>query len=143
MIKPIRKPSLLRKEKAQTLVEFALVFPFILLITYGIIEFGRMMYIYAAVTGAAREGARYGAAVGDLYNRHYTNYMDCDGIRTIINKATILATISDSNIFVWYDNGPGTNPFPNANNICPEGELQYSNDLLKLGDRIGIRVVYN
>jgi len=34
-------------ENAQTMVEFALVFPLVLLITYGLIEFGRMIYITA------------------------------------------------------------------------------------------------
>lgn len=42
-------------------VEFALVSPLLLLILFGTIEFGIMMYDQAIITNAAREGARWGA----------------------------------------------------------------------------------
>ncbi len=129
-----------RKELAQTMVEFALVFPVLLLITYGIMEFGRMLFIYSVVTNSAREGSRYGAAVG---SNTLKNYMDCNGIRAAVRKVAVLAPISDTDIYVWYDHGPGTTPFPSSTNICPPGTGQYSNDLLHLGDRIGVRVVFN
>ncbi len=46
-------------QKAQTIVEFALMFPIILLILYGTMEFARYMQAYLTVQHAAREGARY------------------------------------------------------------------------------------
>jgi hypothetical protein len=139
MIKPIKMHKLFHLENAQTMVEFALVFPIILLITYGIIEVGRMVFIYAAVTSAAREGARYGAAAGNV-NSNTKYYMDCDGIRNAIRKTAILTPITDSEISVWYDHGPGTGQFPNSN-ICPSGASRYSQDLPKLGDRIIVHLV--
>ncbi len=42
-------------------VEFALVAPLILVLLFGIVEFGVMMYNQAVITNAAREGARWGA----------------------------------------------------------------------------------
>lgn len=132
-----RITSKLRRKKlenAQAIVEFALVFPIILLITYGIIEVGRMVFIYSAVTSAAREGARYGAAAGNV-NSNTKYYMDCAGIRNAIRKTAILTAITDSEISVWYDHGPSTSQFPSSN-ICPSGTSRYSQDLLKLGDRI-------
>jgi Flp pilus assembly protein TadG len=84
-------------EKAQTMVEFALVFPLILLITYGIIEFGRMVFIYAAITSSAREGARYGASA--------LNYDNCGGITQAATKTAFL--INNPTIGIRYDNGPG------------------------------------
>jgi len=136
MIKPTNKLSHLKKEFAQTMVEFALVFPIVLLISYGIMEFGRMVFIYAAVTGAAREGARYGAAAGDLTARHY---MNCDGIRNATRRGAILIPITDNDITVWYDRGPGTPSFPNSN-ICPPGVSYYPQDVIDLGNRIQVHV---
>ena len=43
------------------LVEFALVFPIVLLLTAGIIDVGFLLKDYQVVTNAAREGARLGA----------------------------------------------------------------------------------
>ena len=45
------------------MTEFALVAPVLLLLTFGIIDFGRALYFYAAAGNAAREAARV-AAVG-------------------------------------------------------------------------------
>jgi len=57
-----------RRFRGQGMVEFALAFPIFLLIIMGIIEFGRLFVIYTSVYAAAREGARYGAAVDNLCN---------------------------------------------------------------------------
>jgi Flp pilus assembly protein TadG len=46
------------------LVEFALVFPIVLLLTAGIIDVGFLLKDYQVVTNAAREGARLGAVQG-------------------------------------------------------------------------------
>src|SRR3990170_2073926 len=57
-----------RSRKGQGMVEFALAFPVFLLIVLGIFEFGRLFIVYTSVYAAAREGARYGAAVDNLCN---------------------------------------------------------------------------
>ncbi len=95
-----------RLENAQTMVEFALVFPFLLLLTYGIIEFGRMIFIYTEVTGAAREGARYGAAAGTVGT--IPQYADCAGIQAATQSKALFITFSS--ISISYDNGPGVGP---------------------------------
>jgi len=41
-------------------VEFALVLPLLLLLVFGIIEFGLLLYNKAMITNASREGARAG-----------------------------------------------------------------------------------
>jgi TadE-like protein len=43
----------------QALVEFALALPFLLLMLFGVIEFGRLIHAWLAVQNAARFGARY------------------------------------------------------------------------------------
>ncbi len=134
MIKPTKKFKLFRLENAQTMVEFALVFPIVLLITYGIIEFGRMMWIYATVTNAAREGARYGAASGSIGGTRY--YKDCTGIRNAVKRGAILVPITDGNISLSYDNGPSpTKTWA----TCPPVDSNGFDPIL-LGDRIVVHV---
>ncbi len=48
-------------ERGVAAVEFAIIFPLMLLLMFGIIEFGTMMYDQIMVTNAAREGARWGS----------------------------------------------------------------------------------
>ena len=47
-------------QKGASAVEFALVLPLLMLITFGIIEFGMLMYNKQVITNASREGARAG-----------------------------------------------------------------------------------
>ncbi len=47
-----------RRDHGQTLVEFALVLPMLLVLFFGIIEFGNAWRTYTLVTNTAREGAR-------------------------------------------------------------------------------------
>ncbi|MDH4135968.1 MAG: pilus assembly protein, partial [Anaerolineae bacterium] len=47
------------REKGQTLVEFALILPILLLVIFVIIESGRIFQAYITVQHAAREGTRY------------------------------------------------------------------------------------
>jgi Flp pilus assembly protein TadG len=50
----------LKNHKGQSLVEFAIILPLLLLLVIGIIEFGMMLNSYLAINNAAREGARAG-----------------------------------------------------------------------------------
>ena len=52
---------MVKSEKGQSMVELALILPIIILILFGILEFGRIFYSYIVITNAAREGARAGA----------------------------------------------------------------------------------
>src|SRR3954447_5801980 len=46
------------REGGQALVEFALAFPIMVLILFGIFDLGRAVYAYNTVANAARDGAR-------------------------------------------------------------------------------------
>jgi len=54
----------LRCDDGAELIEFALVFPLLLLVLFGIIDFGLLFQRYEAVTNAAREGARVAVLPG-------------------------------------------------------------------------------
>lgn len=54
----VRLRQLTKDNRGASAVEFALVLPLLVLLVFGIIEFGRIYNTYLAVTHAAREGAR-------------------------------------------------------------------------------------
>lgn len=54
----------LRRDNAQSLVEFALIVPMLLILIFGIVDFGLGLRAYISVASATREGARY-AVVGN------------------------------------------------------------------------------
>ena len=53
-----RLKTYFRSERSQGLTEFAIIAPVILLLTFGIIDFGRALYLYITLQQAANEGAR-------------------------------------------------------------------------------------
>jgi len=50
----------LRNEKGQSLIEFSIILPLLLLLLMGIFEFGLMLNSYLTIHNSAREGARLG-----------------------------------------------------------------------------------
>jgi hypothetical protein len=54
------------------MTEFALIAPVILLLTFGIIDFGRGLYFYITLQQAANEGARVAV--------HASDYVDANGV---------------------------------------------------------------
>jgi TadE-like protein len=50
-----------RQAKAQSIVEMAFVLPFLLLVIFGIMEFGYIIFAYSTVSQAARNGAERAA----------------------------------------------------------------------------------
>jgi len=52
-------------QKGQALVELGLILPLLVILTFGIIEFGLIMFDKAVITNASREGARIGIVAQD------------------------------------------------------------------------------
>jgi hypothetical protein len=52
--------------QGQSLVEIALILPVLLILLSGLLDLGRLFFVYVAVTDAAAEGATYGAAYPPL-----------------------------------------------------------------------------
>lgn len=119
-------------ERGQALVEFMLVLPVLLLITMGIVEFGRMFAIYAMISSASREASRYGASVGD--NGSGTmRYLDCAGMRDAARGVAVLSELEDADITITYDEGSTASPLGN----CDSGP---DPDDIDLGDRVVVTV---
>ncbi|MEW6235489.1 MAG: TadE family protein [Candidatus Omnitrophota bacterium] len=63
-MKTLRTGKKWREEKGSSTVEFALVLPALMLVIFGIFEFGRMFMTYQMLNSAAREGARVASLPG-------------------------------------------------------------------------------
>jgi Flp pilus assembly protein TadG len=111
-----------RKERtsAQTMVEFALVLPILLVIIYGLLEVGRLIFIYSTVVSASREAVRYGSATGLNVSGGVPRYNDCAGIRAAAQNVDFLNVFDDANFSITYDRGPGIPYVPPVD--CPVGQ---------------------
>lgn len=127
-VKSMRKR---RKDNGQGMVEFALVLPLLLLVMFGIIEFGRLFFSYAMVSASSREGARYGAAVGDVGGIPY--YKHCTGIKDAAIRIGAFAGVSTGNVIIDYDHGPTSGSFGYTTS-CTSDLTNVST--VGLGDRI-------
>ncbi len=92
--------------KGQGMVEFALAIPIVLFLTMGIIEGGRMLFMFSDVYAASREAARYGAGIGLNNLGGVVLYNDCNGILGAAKRVGAFAGVKDSNITIDYDSGP-------------------------------------
>jgi Flp pilus assembly protein TadG len=106
--------------KGQAMVEFALAFPILLLIMLIIIELGHMLFYFGSVYAAAREGARYGAAVDDTGGS--AKFADQVGMRAAAKRVSFVTGLTDGQIVIEYDCGVGeakTLTIPN----CTGGDM--------------------
>lgn len=89
------------KTRAQAMVEFMLALPILLIVLYGLIEVGRLAFIFSATANASRQAARYRCASGQIDN--VTFYQDCDGIRDVVSQSEFMIEFNQVNI--TYDRG--------------------------------------
>src|SRR5687767_701157 len=124
----IAKKITSNKNKAQAMVEFAIVLPMLLLLLYGILEAGRLLFIYSTVVTATRQAVRYGSATGQGLdytaqggpdNSGVPRYQDCYGIRLAANRVDFLRAFEHDNddVVIQWDTGPGSTP----QDVCPVG----------------------
>ena len=74
------------RSNGQSLAEFALTLPLLLLVIMGIFDLGRGIFYYSVINNAAREGARFGAV-----------YCDSPGIKNAV-RTRALGLVEDSDI---------------------------------------------
>src|SRR5512137_2775442 len=111
-----KKPTHSQKSPAQAMVEFALVLPILLLVIYGLLEVGRLLFIYNSVVSAARQAARYGSTTGVGASGVF-RYRDCAGMRAAAQKVAFIDRIEDADIEIWHDEGEGVKQV----SYCPAG----------------------
>lgn len=105
-----------KRSGAQSLVEFALVAPIFLMLIFGLIEGGRLLYAYNTVNHAAQESARVAILA------------DTSSVSAVQNKAVQAANplaINTSDVTVQVNNGSTS-----------FGDRE-------IGDRMKVTVTYN
>jgi len=73
----------LKDQKGESVVEFVVVLPLLIILLFGIIEFGIILYDKAVVTNASREGARFG-----IVYREPGSEITCADITNVIQTYT-------------------------------------------------------
>lgn len=63
-----KKPQEVQRSRGQSLIEFALVLPLLLVLIISAIEIGRLFFTKIVITNAAREGAYYYATNPSSYD---------------------------------------------------------------------------
>lgn len=74
------------RDRGSAAVEFALILPILLLVLFGIVDFGRLYFTQITLTDAAREGARVLALEGASGSGFTTAQADADA-RTRVQDA--------------------------------------------------------
>lgn len=90
--------KLFRRKRGQALVEMALVLPILLLLVFGIVEFGRIYHCHMTLTSATREGARAGSV----------------GAKTEVVEQTVkdnLFGLNEEKVSITIDSGSRGNPY--------------------------------
>jgi Flp pilus assembly protein TadG len=96
-----------RPFRAQALLEFALVAIILFMLIFGVIEIGRLIFVYSSVITSSREAVRFGSVAG-VNEAGNLNYQDCTGIRNIVRRLAFYQNLDDDDILIEYDKGPGT-----------------------------------
>jgi len=87
-------------ERGAAAVEFALLLPLLMLILFGVVEFGMIMYSREVITNASREGARTGIVqvtpkpTAGQIRAVVTNYLTGTGI----NPATVAIAVAGAGL---------------------------------------------
>src|ERR1700722_19671026 len=95
------RPSMRRR--AASLVEFALVYPVVLMLSVGVVIVAMAVYNYQQVASLAREGARWASVHGGQYNQETGGALaTSDNIKTaILSKAVGMDTSELSVTASW------------------------------------------
>jgi hypothetical protein len=110
-------------QRSQGLVEFAIIAPVLLLLTFGIIDFGRALYMYITLQQAANEGARVAVKSGD--------YIDVNGQQHLWATDSDVATAVQAHaINMNLANNPAcpNGPLPNGGVAQGSPQLPASNN---------------
>jgi Flp pilus assembly protein TadG len=130
-----------RLSRGQSIVEFALALPILLLVIFGLLEVGRAVFMYAAVTNASREAVRYATSTG-VNESDVLHYRNCAEIREAARRVAFLLPLEDENITIEYDTGPdpdtGVVPAPYAE--CAADEAVDNAINMSCGDRVNVIV---
>ena len=110
-----------RRQRGQSLVEFAISSTVLLLLVMGLLDLSRAFYFSVSLQGAAREGARHGAWFNTASREN--NFLDDADVMTAVKQGLYGAGFQDSQIHLMNaggclaptdGNGVSNKPYPAA-----------------------------
>jgi len=132
-----------RREGGQSLVEFALLFPIIVLLVMGLLMFGIIFGVQITLTEAAAAGARQ-AAVENYSSRDPWEYYDQTIYDAVVNALGWLGTDNIQTITIYAANSDGS--MSGAKDVLDADgndiSLAYPNALRGSDTYIGVEVTY-
>jgi Flp pilus assembly protein TadG len=106
-----------RRQRGQSLVEFAISSMVLLLLAMGLIDLSRAFYYSVSLQGAAREGARHGAWFNTAARQN--NFLDDTDVLQAVRQALYGAGFSDPQIHLMSQAGCLAPSDSNANGNKP------------------------
>lgn len=133
------------RRRGQGLVELALILPVLLLFMLGLMEFGRILFIYTEVSNAAREALRASAATihrANDANRGKVTVTECTEILNRSYGTLVLTSRTQVTITVEY-----LRPNPGSGDSAPLGvcssdpaQSRLPTEVLMLNDQVYVEV---
>ena len=96
MITAYRRKIQMRSERGQSLVEFALALPILVLLLFAVIQFGIAFNNYVTLTDATRAGARKAAVGRQLSNPQSTTITAVRNSATDLKQGDLNVTVSST-----------------------------------------------
>lgn len=90
-------------QRSQGIVEFSLIAPILIVLLFGIVDFGRLIYVYATLNQAANEGARMAIRDSPLLPTNVD-------VQTAVRQHAVSVSLANP-----CPNGPITSAIPPAN----------------------------
>lgn len=144
---------LAREERGSELVEFAMTAWLLVLILFGVYQWGYTMYAYHFVTYAAQEGARFASVRGDTWSEYETTSCSTSAPPNFAMKYACTASATDIQNYVQSLATGGINPsgvtidttsadvWPGTTPDCTSGCSACSTTNLK-GCQVKVKVSY-
>jgi Flp pilus assembly protein TadG len=107
-------------KKGQTLVEFALVIPVLLLLLLGFLDLGRALFYYSSLSNAVREGTRSGIVMKAATDDQLKSDIKLKVLEYGFGLTTTTIPLTESNITVTF--------IPDVKEPAYKGTLQISAD---------------
>ena len=100
----VTRPARWHSERGAELIEMVVVLPLLLLVLFGIIDFGFMFQRYVVLTNAAMEGARVGILPGyalDDAEDRATSYATNGGVPGVVNAVATNTAVDEPDGTPW------------------------------------------